>query len=565
MSRPYLSLSINDLRGLFIYNPQNVGMLRAIANELTHRTTRAAKDLLADVQRKLSDIEPEESSGPNQPTPSATPFKLTAEQDQAVQLFLTQKSLKINAFAGTGKTSTLAAIAHSDNRHGIYLAFNKTIATDASKRFPRHIDCRTVHSLAFRTMLSRMRDATKLTTTLNGNAAAAILGLSALPLTNSELQPTLLGTLIVRTIQRYCQTADTEILPKHIPVTGRLAGLQKAELEAVSTQIVSKSRELWNRMKDPNTIVPLGHDGYLKLWAISGAYLPYDYVLLDEAQDTNEVVLDILNRQASQLVIVGDRHQQIYAWRGAVNAMRKINTANESFLTMSFRFGDTIAAAANRILRVLGETHQLRGNPKRHSQIGTTEFDVCLCRTNAALMKELVGAIQSGVSVHVVGGTDELKRLLQGVVQLQNGHTTDVPELFGFRDWNDVLIATRDSENHELATLVNLVQQFRVDQLMTTINKVCPEASRSEFCLSTVHKAKGCEWDRVLLADDFLTNLTQRPQHEGGKIVVNAEELRILYVAVTRARIAVHIPPHICQMFRIFQDPKYNAESIGRP
>ena len=49
------------------------------------------------------------------------------------------------------------------------------------------------------------------------------------------------------------------------------------------------------------------------------------------------------------MIYVGDAHQQIYAWRGAVNAMQQMPLP-ESRLTTSFRFGDAIADVANNLL-----------------------------------------------------------------------------------------------------------------------------------------------------------------------------------------------------------------------
>ncbi|WP_408288350.1 hypothetical protein [Paraburkholderia aspalathi] len=51
---------------------------------------------------------------------------------------------------------------------------------------------------------------------------------------------------------------------------------------------------------------------------------------------------------------MGDPYQQIYEWRGAVNAMELIK-AHECALTESFRFGPHFAALASRVLRLLGE------------------------------------------------------------------------------------------------------------------------------------------------------------------------------------------------------------------
>ena len=67
---------------------------------------------------------------------------LTDEQTNAVDLFKTSQSLKISAFAGTGKTSTLTAVAKSTQKSGLYLAFNKSIAAEATTKFP-HLACET--------------------------------------------------------------------------------------------------------------------------------------------------------------------------------------------------------------------------------------------------------------------------------------------------------------------------------------------------------------------------------------------------------------------------------------
>ena len=98
------------------------------------------------------------------------------------------------------------------------------------------------------------------------------------------------------------------------------------------------ANHVWSRMCDPNDVLPLGHDGYLKLWALSKPRIAADFILLDEAQDTNPVVLGVLQSQQAQLVYVGDRYQQIYEWRGAVNAMEQIETDVTSSLTLQLHF-----------------------------------------------------------------------------------------------------------------------------------------------------------------------------------------------------------------------------------
>lgn len=70
----------------------------------------------------------------------------------------------------------------------------------------------------------------------------------------------------------------------------------------------------------------------------------YFGVLLDEAQDTNPVTFDIFMRiPAKKKVIVGDKHQNIYSWRGAKNYLIH-KDFNVFYLTKTFRFGEDIAS-----------------------------------------------------------------------------------------------------------------------------------------------------------------------------------------------------------------------------
>ncbi len=55
----------------------------------------------------------------------------------------------------------------------------------------------------------------------------------------------------------------------------------------------------------------LGHDRYLKLWALSRPEPRAEYILVDEAQDLNPVLLDVLSRTRCQVLSVGDPYQQI--------------------------------------------------------------------------------------------------------------------------------------------------------------------------------------------------------------------------------------------------------------
>lgn len=74
------------------------------------------------------------------------------EQEAARELFQKREGLRIDAYAGTGKTTTLKLLADSSSQRGFYLAFNRSIADEASQRFCRQVVCATSHSIAFRSI-----------------------------------------------------------------------------------------------------------------------------------------------------------------------------------------------------------------------------------------------------------------------------------------------------------------------------------------------------------------------------------------------------------------------------
>lgn len=91
-------------------------------------------------------------------------MKLTDEQQDAVDEFLTERDVKVIAYAGSGKTSTLIEMAKADEcRSGLYLAFNKRIAGEAGQKFPANVRASTAHSLAFRQIRRDFPNADKLT------------------------------------------------------------------------------------------------------------------------------------------------------------------------------------------------------------------------------------------------------------------------------------------------------------------------------------------------------------------------------------------------------------------
>jgi hypothetical protein len=563
--RQYLNWSIAQLEAEF-ERAQDTGDKTAIdriVQELGFRTTAKALLLRQAVDRFLGGGEMPEAS-PVRVSPrarSAAPphtapaghsnkkrLQPTDEQQQAIDQFRKGGSLKINAYAGTGKTSTLELLAHSTPKRGQYIAFNKDIVRDAQERFPNSVNCSTTHALAFKaTPAGYKSHSNKMTDRVSAKKLAQILNLERWQIDRQHaLQPPSQGYLILDTLRRFMQSADADLAGKHVPRHGSLLAAPEATMAAVIEFALHGAKHVWARMRNEKDAMPLGHDGYLKLWALSDPVIAADFILLDEAQDTNPVVLEVLRKQQAQMIYVGDKYQQIYEWRGAVNAMEKIATDGATYLTTSFRFGSTIAEAASKLLGMLGEKRPIKGNPAVSSRIGHVAPQTILARTNASTIAAIIESIDAGKSPHLVGGTDEVMEMLRGVQDLKEARQSTVPDFFGFDKWEQVVEFAKSGEGDHLLSFVNLVEARGERQLMWALNRTVDE-ERSDLIISTAHKAKGREWRTVRLMDDFLRSSPKNRQHkpQGSH---DPAEVRLFYVALTRAKEAVDVPQSVLSL-----------------
>ena len=477
------------------------------------------------------------------------------EQQRAAELFVSGGNLRIDAYAGTGKTTTLALLARSKPGRALYLAFNRAIAREARERFPAHVKCATTHSIAFRGVRRTLRHPEwKLTEALTPNR---ILDAFSLPPAVSfhsgvVLERRSYASILQDGLQRFLQSTDVVPRPDHIHRYGVLDTLSTEQFTSFSAQAAEHLGYLWEAMLDRERGLPLGHDGYLKLWALSSPQAQVDYIMVDEAQDLNPVLLGVLGASQSQMVYVGDPFQQIYEWRGAVNAMHQVRTEHRCLLSQSFRFGPEIAAAATIVLRTLGARAPLRGNADIPSHIGRVRPDAILARSNAGLIANVIRCVRQGIRCSVLGGTKDLERLLTDVLRIKAGQPAQSSELAGFPSWKDVLSFSAQPEGEALRALVNLVQEHGETRMLQALSACESEEANAQVICSTAHKSKGREWRFVHLDSDFEAGFKRAARLDASqKANATASEARLLYVALTRAKLGVRLPPEIGKRFGI--------------
>lgn len=434
----------------------------------------------------------------------------TEEQARAIDLARTRESLKIEAAAGSGKTSTLVGIAENLGGKGLYLAFNRAIAEEASGLFPAHVDCRTAHSLAYQAVGHRYAE--RLRAPLTAARVGEHLGRAPLP-------PAAWGARVLAVLGRFLHSAAP------VPGPAHAAG----EPPELAEALVRDAAALWQALIDPRGRLPVTHDVYLKLWALQRPRLGADFILFDEAQDANAALVELVGAQPAQTIWVGDRCQQIYAWRGALNAMDAVACRHTTRITQSFRFGPRIAQLANAVLEHwLGADLRVRGNPRLKSRVGACEPQALLCRTNHTAVAAAVAAREAGRRVSFGGALAQMPAQLRAAQALRAGRPAAQPALAGLRSWEELEARAQTPAGGELQGLVRLARQFDLDRLASAVEAIAaqPEA-QAELVVTTAHKSKGREWRNVRLADDF-----RHPDSKG----YTREDANLLYVAITRAQ-----------------------------
>jgi superfamily I DNA/RNA helicase len=473
-------------------------------------------------------------------------MNLTTEQQticQAARDLGESSALKIQAFAGTGKTTTLAAVAESlPQQKFLYLVFNRAAADEAELKMPANVTVRTAHALAFRSLgyvyKSRLASSPwSWFPYLKDKMPRALDSLM-----RSGRDATSAGAVIIRTLEQFLRTTDGAIGALHAPYwcddrVGEAAGYA--------------AEALWKNICKPNSTAPVTHDCYLKLFYLQGRELaPRAWTLmLDEAQDADPVILGLVERHRGARIIVGDKYQQLYQWRGAVNALSRLRSDDaELALTQTFRFGEGAATWANQVLDVIGE--KLRIVPAAHRTTVSIEeqsvtIDAQLARTNAGTLDEAIRGLERKRKVHVMGGADPLIKLIRGAWDLHQGKPAS-GELVMFASWDELKAAAQGQKDGSpgdpaLQVLVRLIKDRDrgVLQMCRQLEACVESSAAAQVTVSTVHKAKGLEWPRVLISSDF----NRFVEREGNKPVVDFQEAYIMYVALTRAREKLLLSP----------------------
>jgi DNA helicase-2/ATP-dependent DNA helicase PcrA len=317
------------------------------------------------------------------------------------------------------------------------------------------------------------------------------------------------------------------------------------------------------------------------------------WISVDEYQDTNPLqhrLLELWLGERDDLCVVGDEDQTIYTFTGATSRFLMTFTARHPSATVvtladNYRSSPQVLALANRLLASTGRTKRLSATQPdgpeptivRHGTEaaelaalaawirervgeGTPTHEIAvLVRMNAQLAPIEGELTRAGIPYQVRGvrffDRPDVRAAIDLVRRAAPAATGTVLTLEVRRVWaaelgyDDEAVAGRagDEARERTAALDTLLDILRT--LIRSDGHVGVEAYLGELDrrraaeragsedgvnLMTYHRAKGLEWDAVALPAVEEGFLPVRQAQDDDELL--AEEVRLLYVGITRAR-----------------------------
>ena len=294
----------------------------------------------------------------------------------------------------------------------------------------------------------------------------------------------------------------------------------------------------------------IDYNDQIRIPALYKCNMPqYDIVLGDEWQDATPMQnLLIQHIGAKQYVLVGDRNQAIYGFRGAMS--NSLDYAKQGFscielpLSITYRCAKNIVAAAAKIYKGIEVWDQspdgiVRGGDMTKETL--TKNDIGVCRMNRPLVTLAFDLLSRDIPCYVKGrdiGTNlvnliqkqEATSIMQLMDRLSLWCDAEMAKAHA-KDDDGKLQRIQDKYDTALVFCGKYYHTNSVDQLVQGIEDVF--AQGKGVCLSTVHKAKGLEAQRCFVVEHGLHDYFASSAKQAWQAT---QEHNIKYVAVTRAR-----------------------------
>lgn len=475
---------------------------------------------------------------------------LTEEMNLLMDAIEAGEDVKGDAKAGAGKSTLLRAVEkYHVGKRGIYLCYNKSLEHEARTLFKgSNVHIYTFHSYSLSTFDSDVKSSFLRKVNIKPSLKL-VLKYAGFNLDNELFDILDINKnwrVLVDICNCFIQTASLAISDIHLTeeakklITSKINSkqLKASQKSDAVNYLVNHSSLLLKSMFETNQENECfcTHDAYVKYWQLSNPVIKYDYIMFDETQDAPPVLINIIFNQKCQKIFVGDGYQNIYQFKGGVNAMNVLPV--ESFpMTNAFRYGQPIADLATSILKHANDSVIItgRGNSSifKGSEYNGNDDILYVSHTNIHLLDVLIDCFKIRVPTAFIADKKAEYTLIKAetLISLSQGG-----EGIGFyKRYNSIDRFIASERDLETKTLVDWFKDDRekftclVDALRWS-KEIDPD--KAHIRLTTAHGSKGLEANVVMLADDYGAVINAF----GDGKPLPEDELNLIYVAVTRAR-----------------------------
>jgi len=456
----------------------------------------------------------------------------------------------VMAYAGTGKSFTLKHfIKNKPFATFLYFVYNASMRKDAEKSFKgiTNVKSTTFHGIAF------AGEGKEYQVRLDKEEELKAFDLVRF-ITRKDIDPeakSYYAHILLKVLRDF--TASAENIKEYKNKHKRRFTLGDIQDQDALAYALGKLSIVWEEIiqKGKQTL-PFEHDFYLKLFQLAKYKLNYDYILVDEAQDISPVMMDIVLRQkSSKKIFVGDSFQQIYSWRGAINSLDYIRqhfSPSVYFLSQSFRCPPKVAWLANMVIQKAGATKEFVGVA---SPAPITKQTTYIARTNGGLFGFCAENIDK--KIYFVGGIRgyNFSDLLDIQNLISNKHEFIRNDFIAsFPDFKSLLKYSKEMKDVSLIGTIGIVLKYMKHNIYSLVKELKEAATtnikEADIVVTTAHKSKGLEWSQVELLDDFPFSSEEKMAR-----CDMGEELRLLYVSITRAMGSVKLPESILEFLEM--------------
>lgn len=481
----------------------------------------------------------------------------TPEQAEIFSGFASRASFQVRAGAGCGKTTTaVAGLAEARESHALCVAFNKSIATELADRIPSRYTAATMNSVGHRAWMRGCSARVSLSTRKQWDIHYALLREGGESL--RWIQDLDAGGDLIRMVglARSYGLVPPGVKSRQPPLAEweELASLAEdydIDLSRDHVDYLAQHLRESIRLGLAGTI-DFDDQLYLStLW--SAPFDPFPLVLVDEAQDLNNIQVAMLKRlvgPGGRLCAIGDPRQAIYGFRGANSASmdvlaRAFDTTTRYPLLTTFRCPKRVVAEAQRLVP---EYRAAAGNPDglvqtlgRWSISDLNPRSAILCRVNAPLFSVAMQCLRGRIPFTILG-QDICAGLVKSLRKGQRG--PDVPVDEALHVYEAHLHKLAQDKPHmagiyqdRLESVTAIIEGDDTSAPLRTLNDLTTTIERmfdtknGGITLSSVHRAKGREWPDVYILDSW-----RMPSKFAKTPEAQEQERNIQYVAITRAQ-----------------------------